>query len=62
MCVEDFNNEIIVGDARHESLQGIWNGAGYRKLRQDHFDLTGGIKCTQHCDMKLVGSYLKNCT
>ncbi|MCD6356291.1 MAG: SPASM domain-containing protein [Anaerolineaceae bacterium] len=57
-CVEDFNNEIILGDARTESLYDIWNGEKYKKLRMDHFDLTPGIKCTEQCDMKLIGSYL----
>ena len=44
MCMEDFNNEIILGDARKESLSSIWNGEKYRKFRQDHFNLTEGIK------------------
>lgn len=54
-CVEDFNNEIILGDAKSESLYDIWNGEKYRKLRKDHFDLTRGIKCSERCDMKLIG-------
>lgn len=55
MCVEDFNNEIILGDAITETLYDIWNGELYRRLRQDHFELTSGIKCTGQCDMKLIG-------
>jgi radical SAM protein with 4Fe4S-binding SPASM domain len=57
-CVEDFNNEIVLGDIRHESLHDIWNGAKYRRFRMDHFDLTPGIKCTEQCDMNLIGSFL----
>jgi radical SAM protein with 4Fe4S-binding SPASM domain len=56
-CVEDFNNEIVLGDARQESLFDIWNGEKYRKFREDHFNLTPGIKCTEQCDMKLIGSF-----
>ncbi len=56
-CVEDYNNEIILGDARKESLYDIWNGERYRKFRQDHFDLTRGIKCTEQCDMRLIGTF-----
>ena len=56
-CVEDFDNEIILGDAKNESLYDIWNGEKYAKLRMDHFNLTPGIKCTEQCDMKLIGSY-----
>lgn len=57
-CVEDFNNEIILGDTRTESLYDIWNGEKYAKFRRDHFDLTPGIKCTEQCDMQLIGSFL----
>lgn len=60
MCVEDFNNEIILGDAKKKSLYDIWNGKKYRKLREDHFNLTPGIKCTEKCDMTLVGELLNN--
>ena len=56
MCVEDFNNEIILGDTKSESLYGIWNGEKYAQFRIDQFDLKKGIKCTGHCDMKLIGS------
>jgi len=57
MCMEDFNNEIVLGDARNESLYDIWNGEKYRKFRQNHFDLAPQIKCTQQCDMKLIGHF-----
>jgi radical SAM protein with 4Fe4S-binding SPASM domain len=57
MCMEDFNNEIILGDARKESLYDIWNGEKYQQFRKDHFFLTRGIKCTEQCDMKLIGNY-----
>ena len=58
MCVEDFNNEIILGDARQDALKEIWNNDRYRTLRGDHLNLTPGIKCTEQCDMKLIGSFL----
>lgn len=57
-CVEDFNNEIILGDARTQSLYDIWNGEKYKNFRNDHFILKPGIKCTEQCDMTLIGSYL----
>jgi MoaA/NifB/PqqE/SkfB family radical SAM enzyme len=59
-CVEDFNNEIILGDAKTESLYDIWNGEKYNKFRMDHFNLTPGIKCTEQCDMQLIGSFLNS--
>ncbi len=57
-CVEDFNNEIILGDAKTQSLHDIWNGEKYKRFRLDHFDLTPGLKCTEQCDMRLIGSFL----
>jgi wyosine [tRNA(Phe)-imidazoG37] synthetase (radical SAM superfamily) len=54
-CMEDFNNAIVLGDANQESLYDIWNGERYAKLRYDHFNITGGIQCTERCDMNLVG-------
>jgi hypothetical protein len=57
-CVEDFNNEIILGDAKTQSLYDIWNGEKYKRFRLDHFDLTPGLKCTEQCDMRLIGNFL----
>jgi wyosine [tRNA(Phe)-imidazoG37] synthetase (radical SAM superfamily) len=57
-CVEDFDNEIILGDAKTESLYDIWNGDKYREFRQAHFDVKPGIKCTEQCDMTLIGNLL----
>jgi wyosine [tRNA(Phe)-imidazoG37] synthetase (radical SAM superfamily) len=59
-CVEDYNNEIVLGDATTESLYDIWNGVKYEKFRNAHFDLRPGIKCTEQCDMKLIGNFLTN--
>ncbi len=58
MCMEDYDNEIVLGDARTQTLAEIWNGEAYRKFRRDHVDVTGGIKCSERCDMALVGKCL----
>ncbi len=55
MCMEDFDNEIVLGDTRTQSLAEIWDGDAYRAFRQDHVDLTRGLKCTERCDMMMVG-------
>ncbi len=59
MCMEDYNNEIVLGDAFKDSLYDIWNGRKYEQFRRDHFDLTKGIKCTEECDMTLIGELVK---
>jgi len=57
MCMEDFNNEIILGDITQNSLYDIWNGEKYKKFRESHFTLDCKNKCTEECDMKLIGDY-----
>ena len=59
MCMEDYNNEIILGNAKENSLYDIWNGEKYNEFRKNHYDLAKGIKCTKECDMHLAGEYLK---
>lgn len=59
MCMEDFNNEIVLGDTKKETLSNIWNGEKYHKFRMDHFNLPNGLKCKERCDMALIGKYCK---
>lgn len=59
MCMEDFNNEIILGDTNRQSLYDIWNGEEYRKFRYQHLFAKDDIKCVHECDMKLMGDCYK---
>ena len=59
MCMEDFNNEIILGDANTQSLKEIWNGEKYRLFRYQHLLAKDRIKCVNECDMKLMGDCYK---
>lgn len=59
MCMEDFNNEIVFGDVHNNSLKEIWNGKVYQEFRMQHLDVCKGIKCSEQCDMKLIGELLK---
>ncbi|OGS03962.1 MAG: hypothetical protein A2251_05355 [Elusimicrobia bacterium RIFOXYA2_FULL_47_53] len=58
MCMEDYNNEIILGNVRENRLSEIWNGKKYEQFRKDHFNVAKGFKCNEECDMHLVGEYL----
>ncbi len=58
-CMEDYNNEIVLGNANNIDLCDIWNGEEYKKFRNDQFNLTPCIKCTEECDMPLVGKFFK---
>lgn len=57
MCMEDYNNEIFLGNGHETNLHDIWNGDLYDKFRRDHFDLNPCIKCTTECDMPKIGEY-----
>ena len=58
MCMEDFNNEIILGDVNNQTLKEIWDGEEYKSFRMAHIDVKKGIKCSEQCDMKLIGECL----
>ncbi|MHB8772533.1 MAG: radical SAM/SPASM domain-containing protein [Syntrophales bacterium] len=58
MCMEDYNNEIVLGDTKKELLADIWNSKRYAAFRRNHVELPKGIKCTERCDMRLIGEYL----
>ena len=55
MCMEDFNNEIILGNVNKDSLKEIWDGKAYEQFRWDHINVKNNIKCNEQCDMKLIG-------
>lgn len=59
MCPEDFNNELVFGNVKKNTLKEIWNGEQYGKFRRQHIDMCRGIKCTEQCDMKLIGELLR---
>ena len=59
MCMEDFNNEIILGDTNTQSLEEIWNGEKYSHFRYQHLYARDCIKCVNQCDMKLFGDCYK---
>jgi radical SAM protein with 4Fe4S-binding SPASM domain len=59
MCMEDYNNEIILGDVTKQTLGEIWNGDKYRQFRLGHINIKNYFKCNDQCDMKLIGQYLQ---
>jgi radical SAM protein with 4Fe4S-binding SPASM domain len=58
MCMEDFDNEIVLGDIKNDTLSDIWNGQKYREFREAHLEGAHGLKCSEQCDMKLLGDFL----
>ena len=58
MCMEDFDNEIILGNLKDQSIFEIWEGLAYHKFRLEHFKNNSCLKCHKRCDMKLIGDYL----
>lgn len=59
MCMEDYNNEIVLGNVKDNSLSDIWNTKRYDEFRKKHYNLVKDIKCTEECDMHLVGECFK---
>ena len=60
-CTQISNNEIVLGNVNENSLEDIWNGKKYQKLRNMH--ITGkfpkGHKCSEKCDQVKLFEYLK---
>lgn len=55
MCMEDYNNEIVFGNAKTELLKDIWNNDRYTEFRWQHIMVDEHIKCNHECDMQLIG-------
>lgn len=58
MCMDDYNNEIILGDAKIESLEEIWNGKRYDDFRRSHIN-SSNEKCDCRCDLITIGEKIK---
>jgi radical SAM protein with 4Fe4S-binding SPASM domain len=59
-CAQDYNSEMVMGDANVDSLEKIWNSHEYDMFRRIHIENVGGIRCTTpgKCDMRVVGKFL----
>lgn len=55
-CTQDYNNEMVMGDAARQTLASIWNSTAYDAFQAAH--ITGkfpaGWKCADRCDQKMV--------
>lgn len=55
-CSQDYNCEMVLGDANAQPLQEIWNNSAYDELRRFH--ITGkslrDYKCASRCDIKAL--------
>lgn len=57
-CMEDYNNDIILGNVNEQTLYEIWNGESYRNFRKEHLNPNMTLRCNAKCDMKLLGNYI----
>jgi radical SAM protein with 4Fe4S-binding SPASM domain len=57
-CSEDYNNDIILGNTKEQSLYDIWNGEKYKQFRWDHINNRQDFRCGTSCDMSMIGKYL----
>ncbi|OGQ46294.1 MAG: hypothetical protein A3H42_04545 [Deltaproteobacteria bacterium RIFCSPLOWO2_02_FULL_46_8] len=55
-CTQDYNNEMVFGNANHQSLEEIWNNKAYDDFRKWHIlgNFPSGHKCAERCDQKLL--------
>ncbi|MBU1456984.1 MAG: SPASM domain-containing protein, partial [Proteobacteria bacterium] len=58
-CSQDYNNDLVFGDTKTQTLKEIWNSEEYDKFRKMHVYNTPGIRCTDGgCDMRVIGKLL----
>jgi radical SAM protein with 4Fe4S-binding SPASM domain len=56
-CPQDYDCEMVMGNAAEQSLEEIWNGERYAALRRAHVDGSGGYKCFGRCDQRVVADW-----
>lgn len=57
LCCADFDGRVILGDLRTQSIEEIWNGDAYRRVRREHLD-SGGPSICRSCDLPAKDSPL----
>ncbi len=50
LCCADFDGREVLGDLRTSTIQEVWNGAAYRRVRRQHLQSGGPDICTA-CDL-----------
>jgi len=60
-CTQDYDCEMKMGNVKDNSIEEIWNGTKYQKLRQAHLtgQFTKGFKCAERCDQIKLHQLLK---
>lgn len=55
-CSQDYNCEMVMGDANRQTLKEIWNSKSYGNFRKWHINgkFPKNYKCSSRCDIKLV--------
>jgi hypothetical protein len=52
MCCFDTNGELLLGDLKTQSIEGVFNGEEYKHLRSNHVDGRHTLTICQHCDQR----------
>jgi radical SAM protein with 4Fe4S-binding SPASM domain len=60
-CTQDYNCEMVMGNAGKQSLEEIWNSDTYDRFRRWHIEQTdvAKYKCDKRCDIKRISERLK---
>lgn len=56
-CSEEYNNEMILGNAKKQSLTEIWNSEKCKNFRLSHVNNSCSY-CLKHCSMKMIGAFI----
>lgn len=59
LCSEDYNDNLIIGNIKKQSLIKIWHGDKIKKMRESHINNSCSY-CQGNCDMKQIGYYIND--
>jgi radical SAM protein with 4Fe4S-binding SPASM domain len=60
-CTQDYDTEVVLGDAKEKTLEDIWDDEAFEDLRRMHItgEFPPGHKCQERCDVKKLYQFLK---
>lgn len=57
LCCRDYNAQLVVGDVNKQSIQDIWAGKKFQRIRQMHLERNiDGIPICRHCDTPVLNT------
>ena len=57
LCCADFDGRVVLGDLRTSTIEEVWHGEAYRRVRREHLE-SGGPEICRSCNLPMKDSPL----